>query len=129
MPSRFLGRPCWVDISTSAFENNFRILESLAPGAELLAIVKADAFDYSRFGSIEGKVARISPESKADVPGQQPFFVAEIELAQGYVGVDKSHVVTPGMTGEASILTGDKTIFQYLLKPIYVTLDSALRER
>lgn len=93
------------------------------------AIVKADAFDYSRFGSIEGKVARISPESKADVPGQQPFFVAEIELAQGYVGVDKSHVVTPGMTGEASILTGEKTIFQYLLKPIYVTLDSALRER
>jgi hypothetical protein len=37
--------------------------------------------------------------------------------------------VTPGMTGEASILTGDKTIFQYLLKPVYVTLDSALRER
>lgn len=93
------------------------------------AIVKADAFDYSRFGSIEGKVARISPESKAEAPGQQPFFVAEIELAQGYVGVDKSHVVTPGMTGEASILTGDKTIFQYLLKPIYVTVNSALRER
>ena len=41
----------------------------------------------------------------------------------------KTHVVTPGMTGEANILTGSKTIFQYLLKPVYVTLDTALRER
>lgn len=93
------------------------------------AVVKADAFDYGRFGAIEGKVARISPESKADVPGQDRYFVTEIELEQGYVGADKSHVVTPGMTGEASILTGERTIFQYLLKPIYVTLDSAMRER
>ena len=93
------------------------------------AIVKADAFDYGRFGAIDGRVARISPESKTDEPGQERYFVAEIELEHGYVGADKSHVVTPGMTGEASILTGDKTIFQYLLKPIYVTLDSALRER
>jgi HlyD family type I secretion membrane fusion protein len=93
------------------------------------AIVKADAFDYGRFGAVEGTVVRISPESKADAPGQERYFVAEIELERGHVGADKSHVVTPGMTGEANILTGDKTIFQYLLKPIYVTLDSALRER
>jgi len=33
------------------------------------------------------------------------------------------------MTGEATILTGEKTIFQYLLKPIYYTLDTAFRER
>ena len=33
------------------------------------------------------------------------------------------------MTGEANILTGEKTIFQYVLKPIYVTVDTALRER
>jgi HlyD family type I secretion membrane fusion protein len=93
------------------------------------ALVKADAFEYGRFGAIAGKVARISPSSDKTPQGQEPYFVAEIELEQDYVGVDRSHVVTPGMTGEVSILTGDKTIFQYLLKPIYVTLDSALRER
>lgn len=92
------------------------------------AIVKADAFDYTRFGSVEGRVARISPDSKADRPGQEPYFVAEIDLAQGYVGADESHVLTPGMTGEVSILTGEKSVFQYLLKPIYVTLGSALHE-
>jgi membrane fusion protein, adhesin transport system len=93
------------------------------------AIVKADAFDYSRFGAVEGQIIRISPESKTDEPGQQPFFVTDIELERGYVGADKSHALTPGMTGEASIQTGEKTIFQYLLKPIYATADTALHER
>lgn len=93
------------------------------------AIVKADAFDYARFGAVDGTVARISPESNADVPGQEPYFVAEIELARDYIGTDESHVLTPGMTGEASILTGQKSIFEYLLKPIYITFGSALHER
>ena len=48
MPSR----PCWVEISTQAFENNYRLLDSLAsydnlPDPELLAIVKADAYGHS----------------------------------------------------------------------------------
>jgi membrane fusion protein, adhesin transport system len=93
------------------------------------ALVKADAFDYGRFGAIQGKVARISPSSTTTQPNQEPYFAVEIELDRDYVGSDKTHAVTPGMTGEVSILTGEKTIFQYLLKPIYTTLDSALRER
>jgi alanine racemase len=41
-------RSCWAEISTRAFENNYRFLESIAPGdAELLAIVKADAYGHS----------------------------------------------------------------------------------
>lgn len=92
-------------------------------------IVKVDAFDYGRFGAIAGKVVRIAPSSTPGPPGQPPFFQVEVELAQPYVGSDKTHVVTPGMTGEATILTGQKTIFQYLLKPIYLGLDTALHER
>jgi HlyD family type I secretion membrane fusion protein len=93
------------------------------------AIVKSDAFDYSRYGSIPGKVVRIAPSSTVGGPGQAPYFQVEIELARPNVGSDAEHVVTPGMTGEATILTGQKTIFQYLLKPIYTTLDTAMRER
>ena len=40
-------RPCWVEISTRALEDNYRFLRSLAPRAELLAIVKADAYGHS----------------------------------------------------------------------------------
>ena len=93
------------------------------------ALVKADAFESGRFGAVQGGVVRIAPSSSTEQSGQEPFFPVEVELERGYVGADESHVLTPGMTGEASILTGEKTIFQYLLKPIYVTLESALRER
>jgi HlyD family type I secretion membrane fusion protein len=93
------------------------------------ALVKADAFDYGRFGAVHGKVARIAPSSRANTPNEEPFFPVEIELEQAHVGTDTAHVVSPGMTGEANILTGEKTIFQYVLKPIYTTLDSALHER
>ena len=41
-------RPCWVEINTSALEENFRFLASIAePHAELLAIVKANAYGHS----------------------------------------------------------------------------------
>jgi alanine racemase len=41
-------RPCWVEIGTRTLEDNFRFLESLAaPGIELLAVVKADAYGHS----------------------------------------------------------------------------------
>lgn len=93
------------------------------------AIVKSDAFDYSRYGSLPGKVVRIAPSSTVGGPGQPPYFQVEIELERAHVGTDAAHVVTPGMTGEATILTGQKTIFQYLLKPIYTTMDTAMRER
>lgn len=93
------------------------------------AIVKSDAFDYSRYGSIPGKVVRIAPSSIVGGAGQTPYFQVEIELDRPHVGTNEAHVVTPGMTGEATILTGEKTIFQYLLKPIYTTMDTAMRER
>jgi alanine racemase len=40
-------RPCWVEIRTHSLEDNYRFLQSLAPSAELLAIVKADAYGHS----------------------------------------------------------------------------------
>ncbi len=92
------------------------------------ASVKSDAFDFSRFGSVPGKVARIAATDTRSNAGALPYITAEIELDQPYVGTDRSHVVTPGMTGEAAILTGTQTVFQYLLKPFY-TLNSAFTER
>jgi HlyD family type I secretion membrane fusion protein len=93
------------------------------------ANVKSDAFDYSRFGTIPGEVARIAATNTPGELGQAPYIAVEIELDRPYVGTNETHVVTPGMTGEATILTGEKTVFQYLLKPIYTTLDTALHER
>jgi alanine racemase len=40
-------RPCWVEIATKALEDNYRYLKGLAGGAELLAVVKSDAYGHS----------------------------------------------------------------------------------
>jgi HlyD family secretion protein/adhesin transport system membrane fusion protein len=93
-------------------------------------LIKVDAYDYSRFGAIEGAVVRVSPATFKDEQTGQPYFKAIIEPSSEYVGSkDKGRRIKVGMTAEADITTGHKTIFQYLLKPVYTTVDTALSER
>jgi HlyD family secretion protein/adhesin transport system membrane fusion protein len=53
----------------------------------------------------------------------------DIKLAQDYVGSSREHRLIPGMTGEVDVVTGRKTVFQYITKPIFITLDTAFHER
>lgn len=94
-----------------------------------IAMVKIDAFDYSRFGSIEGTVTRISPTAIHSERQQEPHYRVELELSQEFVGSDDRHRLIPGMTGEADIATGHKTVFQYIVKPVFITADTAFHER
>ncbi len=93
------------------------------------AIVKVDAFDYSRFGSVRGKVKRISPSAFRQESNGMTFYKAEILLEKPYVGQDKRHVLIPGMTSEVDIVTGRKSVFQYLAKPVFLSADTAFHER
>lgn len=93
------------------------------------ALVKIDAFDYSRFGAITGKVVTISPTAIHPQSGQPPYYRVGIQLNQDHVGSNERHRLIPGMTGEADIATGRKSVFQYLLKPVFITADTAFHER
>jgi multidrug efflux pump subunit AcrA (membrane-fusion protein) len=99
----------------------------IQPGQPVTA--KIDSFDYSRFGSIAGKVAKVSPSSFKNESNGQTFYKVEITLAQDHVGSSEKHRLIPGMTGEADIVTGRKTVFQYLAKPIFLSMDTAFHER
>jgi HlyD family type I secretion membrane fusion protein len=93
------------------------------------AKVKIDAFDYSRYGALAGTVERVSPTTFVDERGIAYYEVA-IALAKSHFGNDPAQFgLVPGMTGEADIKTGDKTVFQYLWKPVYESLDLAFSER
>ncbi|OBT15524.1 secretion protein HylD [Vibrio sp. UCD-FRSSP16_10] len=93
------------------------------------ARVKVDAFDYSRFGALKGKVTEISPTTSQTQRGEIYYDVI-IELDKGYFGDDPSRFnIIPGMTGEGDITTGEKTVFQYLWKPIYTNVSHAFGER
>lgn len=91
-------------------------------------LVKVDSFDYARFGGVPGKVRQISASTYLDEK-RNPYYRAEIELERAWVGGDREMRIIPGMTVQADIKTGSKTILDYLLKPVSRGFDSAFRER
>ncbi len=92
------------------------------------AIVKVLTYDYSRFGTISGTIAQISPTTFMDEEGV-PFYKADIELANGYVGENVDLAIAPGMTVIADIMTGEKMLLEAIMSPVIKSFDSAFRER
>lgn len=91
--------------------------------------IKVSAYDYSRFGSIEGKLHAISASTFLD-DNKKPYYKAFIKMDQLYVGKDpKQNRVSVGMTVTAEIHTGEKTLLQYLTKPVYNAVKTSFRER
>jgi len=94
-----------------------------------LANIKVTTYDAARFGVVEGRLKRVSASTFEDERGE-PFFKGIIELNQSYVGSDPNkNPILPGMVVDADIVTGSKSLLQYLLKPVYRGLNSAFRER
>ncbi|MCK2166784.1 HlyD family type I secretion periplasmic adaptor subunit [Thalassospira xiamenensis] len=91
--------------------------------------VKVSAFDYIRYGSISGELVSISASTFVDEDGR-PYYKGRVALDSDRVGEGvRAQPIIPGMTVQADIQTGDRTLLQYLLKPVYVSLDQAFSER
>lgn len=91
--------------------------------------VKVTTYDFARYGAILGELQGISATSFINDKGEA-FFKAQVKLSQGYVGSEPGmRVVTPGMTVQAEIITGEKTLLQYMLKPIFTQMQQSFHER
>lgn len=100
---------------------------NLKPGQP--AYVRVTAFDATRFGGIEGEVRHISASTFDDGDGK-PYFKAVIRLDKGFVGHDPArNLVMPGMTVQADVRTGARTVLEYLAKPVKSAMANAMRER
>jgi len=86
-------------------------------------------FDFSSYGSIPGKLIRLSATTFQTDKGEQ-YFLATIEPGQTVIGPrhDPKRLL-PGMTVEAHVTTGEKSILDYLLKPINRGMSRAFHER
>lgn len=92
-------------------------------------LVKFSAFDYARYGGIPGTVQGISANSFSNADGSL-YYRGTIHLARGHLGKTPSDgSVLPGMSVQTEIRTGGRTIFQYLLKPVFASTGEAMRER
>lgn len=90
------------------------------------AQVKFTAYDFSIYGGLEATVENISPDTVVDERGNA-FYLVRVRTHRANFG-DKMPVI-PGMTAEVDILTGQKTVLSYLLKPVLKAKAYALRER
>jgi adhesin transport system membrane fusion protein len=99
------------------------------------AVVKLTAYDPSVYGSLKGKVERISADAIVDEKERQQekgetFYRVMIRTDKNYLGTpEKPLPIIPGMITTVEILTGEKSVLDYLLKPARMLRESALRER
>lgn len=98
-----------------------------------IASVKFDAYDPSIFGSANGRVSYISPDTLTEQKptGEQVFYRVHIRVDTKTMRprVDQSIEIQPGMTATTEILTGYNTVLKYLLKPLIKTVDGSFGER
>lgn len=90
------------------------------------AMVKFTAYDFSIYGGLEAKVENISPDTVIDEKGNA-FYIVRVRTNRPDFG--EKQPVMPGMTAEVDVLTGNKTVLSYLLKPVLKAKAYALRER
>lgn len=97
------------------------------------AAIKLDAYDYSIYGIFHGNVSYISPDalSEKTQKGEEFYFRVQVELdTKELVAKNGKKIeITPGMTAEVDIVTGDRTVFDYFTKPIVKTIAESFKER
>lgn len=91
--------------------------------------VKISAYNYVRYGHIKGFIDSISASTYLNEQGQ-PYYRVMVRLEKNYLGLNPSkNIILPGMTVEAEIITGHKSLLAYLLKPIQRSVTKAFHER
>ena len=91
--------------------------------------VKISAFDFSIYGSIPGKVEHISADTSIDDKGNH-YYEIWVRTDRNFIIKDDEKLrIIPGMQVSVDILTGHKSVMDYILKPILKARRKALSER
>jgi adhesin transport system membrane fusion protein len=98
------------------------------------AVVKLSAYDSSVYGSLHGKVERISADTITDEKGDknergETFYRVMVRTEKNHLGTAEHPLpIIPGMVATVEVLTGQKSVLDYLVKPARTLRDEALRE-
>jgi adhesin transport system membrane fusion protein len=96
------------------------------------AVVKLSAYDSSSYGSLTGKVERISADTITEGQGEKAdtFYRVMVRTEKNHFGTAETPLpIIPGMVATVEVLTGSKSVLDYLIKPARMLRDEALRER
>jgi adhesin transport system membrane fusion protein len=99
------------------------------------ARVNFDAYDNAVYGSAEGKVVFVSPDTIVETAqdgSTEAYYRVNLEVDTATMKQDGGSVaidLQPGMTTTAEILTGKTTVWNYLTKPIFKTVSQSMQEQ
>lgn len=99
----------------------------LKPGQKVR--VSITAYDPQIYGTLDGNLERIGADTVEDSRGE-PFFEIDVRTTRNYLG-DETHPlpISPGMVTETEVITGKRSILDYLLKPVRRAKDRAFTEK
>lgn len=92
------------------------------------AHIKVTAYDFTRFGWIDGEVQSISPATFVGKDGRS-YFNVRVKLRDNKPAYAPDALILPGMEVNADIITGDNTVLAYLLNPVRKAFGSSFGER
>jgi adhesin transport system membrane fusion protein len=93
------------------------------------AVVKVTAYEFVRYGGLEGRVALIAADSTTENNGNV-FFRVVVETDRGYLGDEPGqYPVVAGMQASVDIHTGARNVIDYLVRPVLKLRHEAFRER
>jgi len=97
------------------------------------ARVKIDAYDYTIYGDLEGRLTYISADTITEdlKQGEQAYYRVQVQTTgRQFSGRPQEQLeIQPGMTATIEIRTGERTVLQYITKPLTKTLSQSLGER
>lgn len=92
-------------------------------------MIKITAYDFSVYGGMAGEVEQISADTIQGERGES-FFKVKLRTKSNTLAYRGDELpIIPGMMASVDIMTGEKTVLDYLLKPILKAKQNALRER
>ena len=93
------------------------------------ASIKLTAFDFSKFGSLDGYVTKVSADSLTKEDGSIWYLCQASVPVNMITTMGKSIQIQTGMVAQVDIISGEKTVLQYLLQPVTKVANEAFRER
>ncbi|MDH3738760.1 MAG: HlyD family type I secretion periplasmic adaptor subunit, partial [Alphaproteobacteria bacterium] len=99
----------------------------LRPGQP--AVVKLTAYDFTLYGTLHGELERISADTIEDEQGER-FYKILVRTQRNYLGEEAAgNSILPGMVAQVDVITGKKSVLQYITSPLLRVQGQALRER
>ena len=93
------------------------------------ASIKLTAFDFAKFGALDGEVTKISADSISKEDGSIWYLCQVSVPADTMTTLGKTIQIQTGMVAQVDIISGEKTVLEYLLQPVTKIANEAFRER